>query len=92
MVAMYATSGDIDSAIVLFDCIRQNASTLLFNLIIRVVGALRASEGEYPERIGQPVCQICYFIPFKLHDLYTSILNLVSSIIFELEILTLLSS
>ncbi|KAI3509343.1 hypothetical protein L1887_24554 [Cichorium endivia] len=44
MVAMYASSGDIDSAVVLFDCIRRNASTLLYNSIIRACSLYSLSE------------------------------------------------
>ncbi|KAD3067366.1 hypothetical protein E3N88_35246 [Mikania micrantha] len=44
MVAMYASSGDIDSAIVLFNRIRQNASTLLYNSIIRACSLYGLSE------------------------------------------------
>ncbi|KAJ0509041.1 putative tetratricopeptide-like helical domain superfamily, DYW domain-containing protein [Helianthus annuus] len=35
MVAMYASSGDINSAVVLFNSVKKNASTLLYNSIIR---------------------------------------------------------
>ncbi|KAI3810361.1 hypothetical protein L1987_19973 [Smallanthus sonchifolius] len=44
MVAMYASSGDIDSAIVLFNRIRQHASTLLYNSIIRACSLYNLSE------------------------------------------------
>ncbi|KAK9069594.1 hypothetical protein SSX86_011498 [Deinandra increscens subsp. villosa] len=44
MVAMYASSGDIDSAILLFDRIHQNASTLLYNSIIRASSLYGLSE------------------------------------------------
>ncbi|KAK1440341.1 hypothetical protein QVD17_06166 [Tagetes erecta] len=44
MVAMYASSGDIDSAIALFDRIRQNGSILLYNSIIRACSLYGLSE------------------------------------------------
>lgn len=35
---------------------------LLVNLVktnCQVVGAIRPGGGEFPERVGQPVCQVC---------------------------------
>ncbi|KVI11029.1 pentatricopeptide repeat-containing protein At3g62890-like [Cynara cardunculus var. scolymus] len=69
MVAMYASSGDIDSAIVLFDCIRRNASTLLYNSIIRacaLYGLSKTSVGIYLEMDSAGVRADYFTFPFVL--------------------------
>ncbi|XP_023756362.1 pentatricopeptide repeat-containing protein At2g20540 [Lactuca sativa] len=69
MVAMYASSGDIDSAIVLFDSIRQNASILLYNSIIRacsLYGLSEKSVGIYFEMNSAGVPGDYFTFPFVL--------------------------